>query len=109
LIAELEKAPIKGAVLHWWRGSPAATDKALALGAYFSFNPAGIGNTKLLSQVPLDRILVETDHPDGDRRSPAPRHPGRVEQVETKLANLAPHKSRRCQGCDLAKSKGPTR
>jgi len=37
--------------------------------------------------VPLTRLLLETDHPDGDRRSTAPRRPGRVEPAEHMLAD----------------------
>lgn len=88
LIAELEQTPIKGMILHWWTGSASATDRALSLGAYFSFNAAGLRDIGLLRQIPLDRILIETDHPDGDRRSPVPRHPGRVEPVEEALATI---------------------
>jgi TatD DNase family protein len=88
LIAELHRAPIKGAILHWWRGGRDATEKALEQGAYFSFNAASLHDTDLLSQIPLDRILIETDHPHGDRRSVTPRQPGRVEFVENALANI---------------------
>jgi TatD DNase family protein len=87
LIIELERTPIKGAILHWWKGDRKATDRALEQGAYFSLNAASLRDTDLLDHIPMDRILIETDHPDGDRRSPAPRRPGRVESVEKTLAS----------------------
>jgi TatD DNase family protein len=86
LVEILESTPIQGAVLHWWLGDAAATKKAVELGAYFSINPANLKNHEALDQIPLDRILTETDHPDGDRWSAQPRQPGNVIKVETELA-----------------------
>lgn len=86
LLGELERTPIKGAILHWWTGDGAATDRALELGAYFSLNAACVRSAELISRIPLDRILTETDHPDGDRRSKAPRRPGGVDSVEDALS-----------------------
>ena len=34
----LSAYPIKGAVLHWWLGDAAQTERALELGCYFSIN-----------------------------------------------------------------------
>ena len=87
LIEELERTPIKGVVLHWWKGDRATTERASELGAYFSVNAAGMRGDEALDLIPLDRLLLETDHPDGDRTSPAPRRPGRVDKVETVLAD----------------------
>ena len=86
LVELLESTPIEGAVLHWWLGDVAATKKAVELGAYFSINAANLKNREALDQVPLDRILTETDHPDGDRWSAQPRQPGNVTKVESELA-----------------------
>lgn len=86
LLEELEAMPIQGAVLHWWRGSLAATKRALSLGAYFSLNLSNLRDRELLNVLPLDRILIETDHPDGDRWSRGPRRPGAVDDVEVALA-----------------------
>ncbi|QCY47309.1 TatD family deoxyribonuclease [Glutamicibacter creatinolyticus] len=82
----LEQTPIKGAVLHWWRGTPAQTTRAVELGCWFSVNAAGARFPADVSNIPLDRILTETDHPSGDRDSPAPRQPGAVMNVEQSLA-----------------------
>jgi TatD DNase family protein len=76
----------RGVVLHWWRGTEAETRRALALGCYFSVNAAEVARPKILSLVPRDRVLTETDHPFGDRGQAAPRRPGRVDDVEAAMA-----------------------
>jgi TatD DNase family protein len=86
LLELLESTPIEGAVLHWWLGDIAATKKAVELGAYFSINAANLKHRDALDQIPLDRVLTETDHPDGNRWSAQPRQPGNVTKVETELA-----------------------
>jgi TatD DNase family protein len=104
LLDELERTPISGAVLHWWLGTPAETVRALDLGCYFSLNHSGVRRNKLLSLVPLDRLLTETDHPFGDRRSKAQR-PGNVVAVEEVLAKhhqLTPDDVRRQMWHNLA-------
>ncbi|MRG59982.1 TatD family deoxyribonuclease [Agromyces sp. CFH 90414] len=82
----LERTPIKGAVLHWWRGTEAETLRAIQLGCWFSINAAGMKYSADVSLIPLDRILTETDHPSGDRTSTLPRQPGSVGGVEQALA-----------------------
>ncbi|KRC49947.1 hydrolase TatD [Leifsonia sp. Root227] len=84
----LAEDAIQGAVLHWWRGSPAQTARAVALGCWFSVNAAGVKHPTDIAQIPLERILTETDHPVGDRTSPLPRQPGAVESVEGALAAI---------------------
>jgi TatD DNase family protein len=76
----------QGVVLHWWRGTEAETRHALNLGCDFSVNAAEVANPRILSLVPRDRVLTETDHPFGDRRQAAPRRPGRVDDVEAAMA-----------------------
>jgi TatD DNase family protein len=84
----LERHPIKGAVLHWWRGNETQTRRALELGCWFSVNNASMKHPDHISAIPLDRILTETDHPSGDRGSPIPRQPGAVMDVENNLAAI---------------------
>lgn len=86
LLDELTGAPIAGAVLHWWLGDERDTARAVELGCYFSLNRAGVNRNDILSRVPLERVLTETDHPFGDRRS-RPHRPGNVEFVETAVAS----------------------
>jgi TatD DNase family protein len=85
LIDELERTPIRGAVLHWWSGDAEATARALDLGAYFSINASSLKNDGLMARLPLNRVLPETDHPYGDRDQTNPR-PGGTESVEHALA-----------------------
>jgi len=84
----LERTPIRGAVLHWWRGDEAQTRRAVELGCWFSINAAGMKYPAEVSLIPLQRILTETDHPSGDRTSDAPRQPGAVDDVEHALAEV---------------------
>lgn len=86
LLDELEAGRPRGVILHWWLGSPAQTRRAVDLGCYFSVNAAMLTRRASLDALPADRILTETDHPYGDRKSPTPRLPGRVEPVEEGLA-----------------------
>lgn len=85
VISSLRATPIRGVILHWWLGDETATTEALGLGAYFSVNYSNANHIAGLG-IPLDRLLFETDHPDGDRRSPAPRRPGRIEPAELRVA-----------------------
>jgi TatD DNase family protein len=85
LIEELERHDTPGRVLHWWLGDVPLTRRAVELGCYFSLPPAAMRRKDLLAAIPLDRLLTETDHPFGDRRSQAPR-PGNVDAVEQALA-----------------------
>jgi TatD DNase family protein len=85
LLELLAATRIEGAVLHWWLGDAAATRQAVELGAYFSINAANLKVREALDEIPIDRILTETDHPDGDRLSTQPRRPGNVTTVETAL------------------------
>jgi TatD DNase family protein len=83
-----EAGGVGGIVLHWWLGDDKETRRALALGCHFSVNQAMTTRPELLRAIPLDRLLVETDHPDGDRQSAKPRQPGAVQDVEAQIALL---------------------
>jgi TatD DNase family protein len=39
----------------------------------------------LIRRIPQDRVLFETDHPYGDRRSAQPRRPGNAKEVEMRI------------------------
>lgn len=75
-----------GRVLHWWLGDVEETQRAIELGCYFSVNFSMIRTIETWKMIPLDRLLLETDHPSGDRFSAAPRQPGRVQPVEAAIA-----------------------
>lgn len=54
------------AVLHWYSGSLAVADEALAAGLWFSINPSMVRSAKgtaLMTGLPQDRVLCETDGP----------------------------------------------
>jgi TatD DNase family protein len=54
------------AILHWYTGSLTVADDALAAGLSFSVNRAMVASAKgrvLLSRLPHDRVLLETDGP----------------------------------------------
>jgi TatD DNase family protein len=54
------------AVLHWFTGSKAEADRAVTLGSYFSINREMLHNDRhrsMVSSLPLDRLLTETDGP----------------------------------------------
>jgi len=89
VLRELLRTPIDGVILHWWTGSVELTEEAVRLGCYFSFPPASMSSTELLSSIPLSRLLAETDHPFGDRYGPKERKPGNVREVEERLGELA--------------------
>lgn len=65
-IRMLEKYNLKKVLLHWYQGSIELAHKALDLGYYFSTTPAILYSKKLqkiFSELPLSRILVESDGP----------------------------------------------
>lgn len=71
----LEAHPHAGTpVLHWFSGSRAELQRAVKLGCWFSVGPAMLAGAKgraHLSEMPLDRILPETDGPFAKRRGAA--------------------------------------
>jgi TatD DNase family protein len=86
VVEHLEHTPITGAILHWWLGDRATTRRAVELGAYFSINTATLRRSDAIDLIPVDRLLPETDHPDGNRNGPRPHQPGNVLDVEAALA-----------------------
>jgi TatD DNase family protein len=88
LIEDLEASPIRGAILHWWLGDAALTARAVDLGCYFSVNASSVRKTELMALIPSDRLLTETDHPFGDRRSKGLSAPGFLDGVERSVARL---------------------
>lgn len=88
VLRELHRTPVDGVILHWWTGSPELTEEAVRLGCYFSLPPAAMSSLETLNLIPIDRMLPETDHPYGDRRTPGSRRPGGVDEVEQRIAKL---------------------
>lgn len=84
----LESIRVKGVVLHWWRGTEAQTRRALELGCRFSVNAANMRHVNDVALIPPNRLLIETDHPFGDRKSSGLKQPGAIADVEKVLARL---------------------
>lgn len=63
----LEQYPSAGKpILHWFSGTSKELHRAIALGCWFSVGPAMLSGAKgqeLLSKMPMDRVLPETDGP----------------------------------------------
>jgi TatD DNase family protein len=88
VLDHLTAHPITGAVLHWWLGDADQTRRAVELGCYFSVNASMARRPELLSLLPPERILTETDHPFADRSTDRGRRPGNVSDVEAALGRL---------------------
>lgn len=78
------------AVLHWFTGTSAEATRATALGCYFSVNGEMLRSPKhrqMVMNLPLDRILTETDGPfvEHDGR---PVKPMDVNRTVAELADL---------------------
>lgn len=77
-------------VLHWYSGSHADLERAIEMGCWFSINPAmilGKKGTSLISKMPIDRILTETDGPFSTVNGRMAM-PWDIEEVVTRLAAL---------------------
>jgi TatD DNase family protein len=63
LLEEERRSPV---VFHWFSGSITALNRALALGHFFSINPAMLSSTngrKNIAAIPPERVLTESDGP----------------------------------------------
>lgn len=62
----LKKYEIKNAIFHWYSGGVKVLREIFENGYYFSINPTMVkskSGQKLIAEMPLDRILTETDSP----------------------------------------------
>lgn len=99
-ILEEEKADEVGGVLHCFWGTPDQAERAMALGFYIGVGgPVTFKNTEalrdMLKQIPLNRLLVETDAP---YLAPVPHRGKRNEPAFTRLSAEA---LARLKGIDL--------
>ncbi len=81
----LESHPIETPILHWWRGTPRDTARAVELGCLFSLNGHEATSPKAVSLIPLDRVLTETDFPHSRRYDDAATRPGATQTIERAL------------------------
>ncbi len=83
VLEELKHQPIIAPILHWWTGTARETRLAVDLGCYFSVHSAVARRSVFRTQVPLERLLVESDHGWAD---PPGAIPHRVIWVEYLLS-----------------------
>jgi TatD DNase family protein len=92
VLDEVERAPNAGVLLHWFNGSAAEIERAVDIGCFFAVN-AAMSRTSL-AQIPLNRVLTETDFPASRAKTGASR-PGDVARIEAVLAEQHGVKVRR--------------
>lgn len=66
LLDALAARSLTGGVLHWYSGPASAVADALALGCYFSINPAMLespSGRRVVDRVPPESVLLESDGP----------------------------------------------
>lgn len=77
-------------ILHWYSGSLSNLRRAIDLGCWFSVGPAMLASERgraLAAEMPLDRVLTETDGPFA-RIDDREARPWDVEIASTALASL---------------------
>ena len=79
----VKQRPHPGVILHWFLGTSSELTEAVRLGTYFSVNSAM--SDALLTAMPRDRVLPETDFPARQVRA---RTPGETTALEKRLATL---------------------
>lgn len=75
-------------VMHWFTGSASEAKRAIDLGCYFSINGAMLDGSKrrdLVSALPIERLLTETDGPFTQERG----RPARPVDVASTVCELA--------------------
>lgn len=93
VLGHLERSfpPDQGrAILHWFTGTLAEANRAAALGCYFSVNSEMLRSPKhrqMVTALPLDRLLTETDGPFVERDG-RPIRPRDVSRTVAELAAL---------------------
>jgi TatD DNase family protein len=89
VIDRLAAANIHG-ILHWYTGPLSLVDQALAVGLYFSINPAMVESAhgrRVIAAVPAGRILTETDGPY-TRMGGRPAQPADIPALVAQLADI---------------------
>ena len=90
IVAAVTDHDIRGAVLHWFLGSTAEVDAAVAADVYFSVNISMVRSPRgrnAINEMPPNRVLVETDAPFTKAGKLATR-PGDVASIERSLAGI---------------------
>jgi TatD DNase family protein len=90
VLEELIKHDAISAVFHWYSGPLGLIEKIVGHGYYFSVNPAMIlsdNGQKIISKIPKDRILTESDGPFIENNG-SPVKPPDVELVQKYFSKL---------------------
>jgi len=95
VLDEFVLRPIIAPVLHWWTGRAEETRRAVRLGCYFSIHSAVARRSIFRSFVPLDRILMESDHGQPDPPAAIPLRIGWVEHLVAQRYDVTPADVRR--------------
>jgi len=72
------------AVMHWFTGSAAEARRAVAFGCFFSINPRmalSKSGASVLREIPLNRLLTESDAPFAEANRGTPSRPGEVQRA----------------------------
>ncbi|MFZ2097365.1 MAG: TatD family hydrolase [Anaerolineales bacterium] len=83
VLEELSRTPVIAPILHWWTGNATETRRAVELGCYFSVHSAVARRSLFRTQVPPERLLVESDH---GWANPPGASPHRIAWVEYLLS-----------------------
>lgn len=90
LVEECLPASRGTVVLHWFTGAAAQVRRGIQLGCYFSVNEQMLSSQsgrRVLSEIPVDRLLTETDGPFV-ARSGQPIAPGDVQPCLVEIAAI---------------------
>lgn len=83
VLTELQRCPVTAPILHGWTGNAAETRRAVELGCCFSLHSAVARHSKFRLHVPLERVLLESDHGYND---PPAAIPCRIQWTEYLVA-----------------------
>lgn len=86
----LMKYKVQNAIFHWYSGGLNLIKNISDSGYYFSINPAmikSISGQKIISKIPKDNVLTETDGPFIQKES-VPLLPGEIEEVIVYLSKI---------------------
>jgi TatD DNase family protein len=81
VLEELRQRPVTVPVLHWWTGTVAETREAVRLGCYFSIHSQVARQSRFRTSVPIERVLLESDHGYDDPPAAIPLRVGWVEYL----------------------------
>lgn len=92
ILEYLRSRTLPAVVIHWYNGPMELVEEFLNLGAYFTIGVEVLQSQRirsLASMLPEDRILTETDNPNGwDWLHDEPGFPKLIKNVEAEIAKI---------------------